>query len=343
MKANMKTDFTAPKQKPSILASLAAAGGILISGLSLGSCTLDDLMLDPSNKTLSLDEKVVLGLKTALKVGIDSSSTVASQLNGYLTHKVIKILLPEEAEQALATAEAVGAYVRPFKSELEAMESGVNLVMGSSDRNSFSSNLTASSNLLSQVTQLEGIGDSLIKYMNRAAEMAAPRSVPIFKAAITDMTIGDGLSLLNSSDSTAATAYLDGKTFSPLSSAYSPMVDSTLTKVPLTRYWTDFRDGYNSVLANYQKLLAFQTSWNGNAFVQAGNFQVNRLKAVDNKPIETESLGKWTTDKALFGLFYLVGEEEKDIRRDPFGYARGLAANVSDILKEVFGEIMEME
>ena len=341
----MKTESTVTKHQPGTLASLAAAAGIFISGLSLGSCTLDDLMLDPSNKSLSLDEKVVLGLKTALEVGIDSSSTAASRLNGYLAHKVIKILLPEEAEQALATAEEVSAYVKPFKSELESMQALVGLAnLGASDKNSFSSNLAASSTLLTQVIQLEGVSDSLIKYMNRAAEMAAPRSVPIFKGAITGMTIRDGLSLLNSSDSTAATGYLNGKTFSPLSSAYSPIVDSTLTKVPLTEYWGDFRDGYNSLLANYQKLLAFQASWNNNAVVKTlPSLQVDKLKAVDNKPIATESLGKWTTDKALSGLFYLVGEEEKDIRRDPFGYARGLAANVSDILKEVFGEIMEME
>ncbi|MEO6098505.1 MAG: DUF4197 domain-containing protein [Fibrobacteria bacterium] len=340
----MKTNFAASTQKPSTLASLTAAAGIFISGLSLNSCTLDDVMLDPSNGDLGLDEKVVLGLKTALKVGIDSSSTVASQLNGYFAHRVIKILLPEDAKQALATAETVGAYVKPFKSELEAMQTAVNFTMGSSDKNTFSNNLTASSTLLTQVTQLEGLSDSLIKYMNRAAEMAAPRSVPIFKSAITDMTIRDGLSLLNSSDSTAATGYLNGKTFSPLSSAYSPIVDSTLTKVPLTEYWTDFRDSYNSVLANYQKLLAFQTSWNNNAVVKTlPSLQVDKLKAVDNQPIATESLGKWTTDKALYGLFYLVGEEEKDIRRDPFGYVQGLAANVSDILKEVFGEIMKME
>ena len=158
------------------------------------------------------------------------------------------------------------------------------------------------------------------------------------------MTINDGLSLLNSSDSTAATLYLSGKTFGGLSTAYTPLIDSTLDLVPLTRYWGDFRNGYNAVLANYQKLLAFQTSWNGNTAVKAlPGLQVNRLKPVANRPITTESLGRWTTEHALTGLFHLVGEEEKDIRRDPFGYAKGLAADASELLKEVFGDIMEME
>jgi len=40
---------------------------------------------------------VVLGLKTALKVGIDSGSGLASKVNATWANKAIKILLPEEA------------------------------------------------------------------------------------------------------------------------------------------------------------------------------------------------------------------------------------------------------
>jgi hypothetical protein len=330
------------KKKTVRTAALGAAlGTALGAGLILTSCDLDGLLLHDGD--LRLNEKVVMGLKTALEVGIDSSSGVASKVNGYLANKAIRILLPEEAEQALAAAEQVGEYIKPFKAELSAMQSLVDITLGT-DKNAFASNLNASNALLTQVTQLEGVGDSVIKYMNRAAEMAAPRSIPIFKGAITEMTIDDGLSLLNSSDSTAATLYLNGKTFGGLSTAYSPLVDSTLALVPLTKYWGDFRTGYNTVLANYQKLLAFQSSWNNNATVKAvPSLQVDKLKPLANQPITTESLGQWTTEKALVGLFFLVGEEEKDIRRDPFGYAKGLAADASELLKEVFGDIMEME
>ncbi|MDB5106378.1 MAG: hypothetical protein JWP91_4067 [Fibrobacteres bacterium] len=314
------------------------------AALLLGSCSLDDVLSTSSGGSgSSMDDKVVLGLKTALKVGIDSSSGIASQLNGYFAHKVIKILLPEEAAQALATAEEVAAMVEPFSSQLSAIKAVADFTPGT-DKNSLASNMKASGTLLTQIADLKGISDSVVKYMNRAAEYAAPRSVPIFKGAITGMTISDGLSLLNSSDSTAATTYLNGKTFSPLATAYSPIVDSTLALVPLTQYWSSFRNGYNTVLANYQSLLAFQTSWNANAVVSTvPSLQVNKLKPVANKPIETESLGGWTTDKALVGLFYLVGEEERDIRRDPYGYVKGLAADAADILKEVFGEIMKMQ
>jgi hypothetical protein len=326
--------------KTPVLASLLAGSAIL-----LASCNVDDFLstatLDPSDTTLS--GRVVAGLKTALKLGIDSSSLSASKLNGYLANKAIKILLPEEAAQALAAAKQVGAYVKPFESELKAMQAVVNLTSGV-NQNAFKNNLSASGTLLTDIAGLETIGDSLVFYMNRAAEYAAPRSVPIFKDAITGMTIPDGLALLDSGDSTAATAYLNGKTFNPLVSVYSPIVDSTLGLVPLTKYWGQFRTAYNAVLNKYDGLLAFQDDWNDNTVVSAvPALRIDALEPVSYQPIKTESLGEWTTNKALTGLFYLVGEEEKDIRRDPIGYAKGLAAGVSDLLKEVFGEIMKME
>jgi hypothetical protein len=318
---------------------------LLICGsLFFGSCTLDDIIgsANRAGTGMSLDEKVVLGLRTALEVGIDTSVSVASQVNGYLAHKVIKILLPADAEKALqATNEALDL-VRPFTSKLEAMESLVGLT-GGLDNNSFTSNLTDSKDLLVEISHLDGLSDSLVKYMNQAAEYSAPRSVPIFKHAIMTMSINDGLTLLNSPDSTAATLYLNGKTFEPLKTSYTPIVDSVLTKVPLTKYWGDFKATYNTILADYNKLLAFQTAWNNNSVVKTfADLQVNKLKPVTYGPINTESIGAWTTEKALGGLFYLVGEEEKDIRRDPFAYIQDLATDLSEILGEVFGKIMKM-
>ena len=318
---------------------------LFAAALVLGSCTLEDLsdMTDDHRPGSGLNEKVVLGLRKALEVGIDSSAKVASKVNGYLGHKIIKILLPEEAEQALLAVEQVADMVKPFSSELKAMQTVVDFT-GGVDKNAFAKNLSASGSLITEISGLESVSDSVIKYMNRAAEIAAPRSVPIFKGAITTMTIADGYDLLNSPDSTAATLYLNGKTFSPLVSAYSPIVDSTLTMVPLTQYWGSFRTNYNAILANYNKLLAFQAAWNSNADkLGATSLRIESLKSVNNKPIQTESLGEWTTTKALGGLFFLVGEEEKDIRRDPLGYVRNLASDVSDLLKEVFGEIMKMQ
>jgi hypothetical protein len=320
-------------------AALAAGGA-----LALVSCNLEEFMEGRSGQPgTTMEERVVLGLRKALEIGIDSGASAASRLNGYLANAAIRILLPVEAEQALRAAEKVADYVKPFSAELEAIRTLATVTPGVNSA-SLASNLGLSDSLLADIDGLENIGDSVVKYMNRAAEYAAPRSVPIFREAITGLAIDDGLALLNSADSTAATDYLDGKTSDPLVTAYTPVVDSTLALVPLTRYWGDFRTLYNSVLSDYAALVAFQESWNANAVVASvPALRVDVLAKIDNKPIETASLGAYTTGKALDGLFFLVGEEEKAIRRDPLGYVRNLADDLSDLLGEVFGEIMEME
>jgi hypothetical protein len=307
---------------------------------SLSSCTLNDILVDGGGVD-STETQVVKGLRTALSLGIDSGADIAGKVNGYLANAAIKILLPEDAARALAAARQAGARLAPFSADLQSVKAtaqAVGLYEGS-----FATNLGRAVAALDEAASLEHLSDSLIKYMNRGAEKAAPRSVPIFKSAIASMTIGDGMSLLDSRDSTAATAYLNGRTFQPLATSYAPLVDSTLALVPLTRYWSDFRSTYNALLANYQSLRTFQSDWNSNAAVQSfPSLQVEALAAVDYKPIETENLGLWTTEKALTGLFYLVGEQEKHIRRDPFGFVKGLATDVADLLKQVFGEIMDM-
>ena len=47
---------------------------------------------------------------------------------------------------------------------------------------------------------------------------------------------------------------------------------------------------------------------------------------------ENANLDAYVTEKALDGLYFMIGEEEKKIRRDPVGSA-------SNIIKKVFGAI----
>ena len=133
--------------------------------------------------------------------------------------------------------------------------------------------------------------------LNRAAEQAAKEAAPIFLNAIKQMTFGDAKSILTGAD-TAATGYLRKTTFSPLYSAFSPHVTKALGNTFATSKWTEITTIYN---------------------------KLPMVKRVDT------DLTRYTTNKALKGLFVVVADEELKIRKDP-------AARVSDILKKVFGQ-----
>lgn len=138
--------------------------------------------------------------------------------------------------------------------------------------------------------------DEFTMTLNRAAEEAAKEASPIFVSAIKGMTIQDGMGILKGNQ-TAATLYLKGKTETQLQSAFSPVVQRALQKTNATRYWSELVSIYNKI-----------------PLVQKVN----------------PNLNAYATDKAIDGLFVLVGDEETKIRKDP-------AARVTDILRRVFG------
>lgn len=148
--------------------------------------------------------------------------------------------------------------------------------------------------------------DNAITAINRAAEDAAPEATDIFVDAITGITIADGFSILNGGD-TAATVYLQDKTFTPLTNLFAPKIKTSLSKplflgVSAEKSYSDLINAYNTA------------SLGGILFPE----------------IKTNSLSEHVTQKALNGLFLKVSEEERKIRRDPLH-------QVSDILKRVFG------
>lgn len=138
--------------------------------------------------------------------------------------------------------------------------------------------------------------DSAILSMNRAAEDASKSAGPIFVSAIKDMSITDAVGILKGSD-TAATSYLRVKTTSPLTAAFKPTIETSLAKVGATKNWTTLINAYNKI--------PFVTKMN-------------------------PDLSAYVTEKALTGMFYQVGLEEKSIRQDP-------VARTTDLLKTVFG------
>ena len=139
--------------------------------------------------------------------------------------------------------------------------------------------------------------DDLILSMNRAAEKAAPMATSYFVGAIKEMSFDDARKILNGGD-TAATEFFKRKTSDKIAASFKPVVSSSMNEVGVTKKYKDMMGKYES------------------------------LPFVDKESIDLDS---YVTNKAVDGLFYMVGQEEKKIRTDP-------AARVTDLLKTVFGK-----
>jgi hypothetical protein len=139
--------------------------------------------------------------------------------------------------------------------------------------------------------------DAFVLSMNRAAERAAPSAKSIFKDALTQMTFADAKQILRGGD-TAATDYFRAKTSERLTGSFLPIVSSSLTDVGATKRYKDLVGRYSS--------LPFMSS-------------------------PSLDLDQYVTGRALDGLFHVLGEEERKIRKDP-------AARVTKLLKEVFAK-----
>jgi hypothetical protein len=138
--------------------------------------------------------------------------------------------------------------------------------------------------------------DDFILSMNQAAERAAPSAKEIIWNAIKGMSFDDARKILTG-DNTAATEYFRVKTSNQLTEAFLPIIVQATNDVGVTR--------------KYKKLEA-----------KAKSMPYLRIKPVD--------IDQYVVTKALAGLFYTIGEEEKKIRKDPM-------ARVTDLLKQVFG------
>lgn len=158
-------------------------------------------------------------------------------------------------------------------------------------------------------------GDDLVNKailsLNRAAEDAVKEATPIFKKAITSMTISDATNILFGANN-AATEYLRKTTYSELSSAFSPKVKESLAKPLVLNVSTN--ESWNALTSNYNKVASSAVG------------TIAGLKTVN------VNLEQYVTEKALDALFTKVAAEEKAIRTDPM-------ARVNAILKRVFGQL----
>lgn len=140
--------------------------------------------------------------------------------------------------------------------------------------------------------------DELVTAMNRAAETAVPEAKTMLVNAVKSMSVEDGRKILTGGDNSATEFFAD-KTRSPLSVKFLPIVTRATERVSLA-------DKYNKV---------------------AG--QIASLGLVNKDEANIQS---YITGKALDGLYLMIGEEERKIRKDPVGTG-------SAILKKVFGSL----
>jgi hypothetical protein len=138
--------------------------------------------------------------------------------------------------------------------------------------------------------------DELVTAMNRGAEQAVPFAKDLLVSAVKGMSVTDAKNILKGGD-TSVTQFFADKTRQPLSGKFLPIVTKATEKVGLAQKYNDV----------------------------AGKAAGMGLVKKDDANIQ-----KYVTGKSLDGLYTMIGEEEKKIRKDPVGTG-------SDILKKVFG------
>jgi len=140
--------------------------------------------------------------------------------------------------------------------------------------------------------------DDLELSLNRAAESAVPMAKNLLVDAVRNITVADAKKILTGGD-TSVTEFFAGKTRTPLGGTFLPVVHQATSKVGLVQK-------YDKLTARAQGLGLYQP--------------------------EDPTVDHYVTRKALDGLYFMIGEEEKKIRRDPVGTG-------SAILQKVFGAL----
>jgi hypothetical protein len=302
---------------------------IAVSMMVLASCDLDDLFdggsgtgiqgLSEQDLISGLKQALILGSKTAAFTLSDTTGTtnMLGEVTGYLANELVKILLPDDVEEAYA-----------------------NIAL-------LNSTATGRSLLAFAGVDLSGYRDAMIRGLNRGAEAAAALSVDVFTTAVTEMTFTSAKEILFGADSTGATAYLETTTSDVLTRGFTPIIDTTFGLVKVnalgTEYtvkgvWSNFAENYNRVAGAYQTLVT--TANSGDIFTSAaaqGSLALLRNSGISSiDPLNTD-LVSYATGKALDGLFFMVGRQELKIRRDPMA---ALSA-AGDFITDAIGDLIE--
>lgn len=138
--------------------------------------------------------------------------------------------------------------------------------------------------------------DDFLLTMNRAAESAVPLTLDIVKKSVKDMDVVEAKKILEGPDD-AATRYLRRSGGDDMTRKISPIVEQATARAGVT--------------SHYKKLFS-RLGILGN-YIDPDDYDIDR----------------YVTQKTVDGIFHLIAEEEKKIRRDP-------VARTTDLLKQVF-------
>ncbi|WP_176441799.1 DUF4197 domain-containing protein [Granulicella rosea] len=150
-----------------------------------------------------------------------------------------------------------------------------------------------------KVMRSAGMGpkvDEFVHGMNAAAEQAAPLAKPILMNALKSMTIEDAKGIV-AGGRTSGTDYFKRTSSTEVGDAFKPVVDKSMAKVGVT-------EQFQSLMASAPPI----------PFVKTPTIDINA----------------YVLEKAVDGLFVVMGQEETKIRTNP-------GAQVTPLLKTVFG------
>lgn len=208
----------------------------------------------PINRNTNISNSdISLGLREALKIGVEKAVFDLGREDGFLENPQVKIPLPKSLQKIERTLRFAGQGQRV---------------------------------------------DNFVEAMNHAAEKAVPVAVDIFADAIMQMSFDDARQILFSGQDDAATQFFRRTSENALRREFRPIVEDFTEQVGVTQSYKQMMDR-----------AGFMAMFVGN---------------------DAKDLDGYITDKALDGLFYMVAQEEKKIRRDPIG-------RTTSILRKVFG------
>ncbi len=157
--------------------------------------------------------------------------------------------------------------------------------------------LTRAEKLMRRVGMGRQAGE-LVLSMNRAAEAAVPEARQLLTDSVKKMTVQDAKGILTGGE-TSGTDYFKRTTRTQLHERFLPIVKKSTAKVGVAQKYNEYAEQ------------------------GAALGLVNKADA---------NLDEYVTQKALDGLYLMIADEEKKIRKDP-------AAAGTAILRKVFGAL----